>query len=211
MNEMANLLYIKVNPKDDEQSRSSRLANHFLEKYKQKHPEDNIEILDLYHADIPFLDVDVFSAWGKFASHEKLTENEMIKALQMDQLTSQFLRADKLVFSLPFWNLSYPPMFKAYIDTICIAGKTFHYTENGPEGLVPDKPVLLIESRGGVYSDGPAANMEFSQRYFNTILNFMGIQNIHSVIAEGLDIDPNREKDILDEAKNKLNALARNF
>lgn len=209
--EMAKVLYVKVNPKSDEQSRSSILANHFIEEYKQHHPEDTIEKLDLYKADIPFLDVDVFSAWGKFAAHEELTEAEMIKALRMDELTSQFLEADKLIFALPFWNLSYPPMFKAYIDTICIAGKTFHYTENGPEGLVPEKPLLLIESRGGIYSEGPAAEIENSQRYFKTIMGFMGLKNVTSVIAEGLDVDPNQTEAILGEAKQKLTEIAGDF
>lgn len=208
---MAKVLYVKVNPKSDDQSRSSVLANHFIEEYKGHNPDDTIEKLDLYKADIPFLDVDVFSAWGKFAAHEELTETEMIKALRMDELTSQFLEADKLIFAIPFWNLSYPPMFKAYIDTICIAGKTFHYTEHGPVGLVPEKPLLLIETRGGMYSEGPAANMENSQRYFKTIMGFMGLKNVTSVIAEGLDIDPNQTDAILEEAKQKLTDIAGNF
>jgi len=205
---MAKVLYVKVNPKSDEQSRSSMLANYFIEEYKQHHPGDTIEKLDLYKADIPFLDVDVFSAWGKFAAHEELTETEMIKALRMDELTSQFLEADKLIFATPFWNLSYPPMFKAYIDTICIAGKTFHYTENGPVGLVPEKPLLLIETRGGVYSQGPAAEMENSQRYFKTIMGFMGMKQYTPVIAEGLDVDPNLTESILDKARQKLTDIA---
>ncbi|MBS4220925.1 FMN-dependent NADH-azoreductase [Bacillus sp. FJAT-49711] len=208
---MANVLYIKVNPKSDEQSRSSMLANHFIEEYKRHHPEDTVEKLDLYKADIPFLDVDVFSAWGKFAAHEELTETEMIKALRMDELTSQFLEADKLIFATPFWNLSYPPMLKAYIDTICIAGKTFHYTENGPVGLVPEKPLLLIEARGGIYSEGPAAEMENSYRYFKTIMGFMGLKNFTPVIAEGLDIDPNQTESILVEARQKLTNIAVDF
>ena len=186
-------MYVKINPKNDELSVSSTLADHFLEKYRELHPDDEIELLSLYHANIPFLDVDVFRAWGKFAAHEELSSVELEKVQRMDELTNQFLEADKLIFSIPFWNLSYPPMFKAYIDTICIAGKTFHYTEQGPEGLVPDKPFLLIESRGGIYSEGPAADMEFSQRYLKTIMGFMGIKNITTVIAEGLDIDPNPE------------------
>lgn len=207
---MAKVLYVKANPKADEYSYSSRLANAFLEEYQKHHPEDEIVKLDLYKAEIPFLDVDVFSAWGKFASHDELTEIEKSKAEHMDQLTTQFLEADRVIFSAPFWNLSYPPMLKAYIDTICIAGKTFEYTEKGPVGLVPDKPVLLIEARGGIYSKGPGAEMENSQRYLKTIMNFMGIQNFTPFIIEGLHLDPTKAEDIYQEAEERVKKLAIN-
>lgn len=205
------LLYVKANPKSDRDSYSAQLANFFLTNYKQNHPNETIEKLDLYNEDIPFLDVDVFRAWGKFAKQEDLTGLELEKVERMDELTNQFLNADKVVVAAPFWNLSYPPMLKAYIDTICINGKTFHYTESGPEGLVPDKPCLLIETRGGIYSKGPSAELEFSQRYLKTIMGFMGIKNFQSVIAEGLDIDPNKRRDIIKKAEEELVTLSKTF
>jgi FMN-dependent NADH-azoreductase len=205
------LLYIKVNPKKDEDSASATLANEFLTMYQKNNKDVTIEKLDLYNQEVPFLDVDVFSAWGKFASHDDLTEGEQGKVKRMDELTNQFLEADKIVIAAPFWNLSYPPMLKAYIDTICIAGKTFKYTETGPVGLVTDKTVLLIESRGGIYSKGPAAELENSQRYLRTIMNFMGIENFISVIAEGLEIDENFRETAIQDAKVQLKEIVYQF
>ncbi|WP_106768554.1 FMN-dependent NADH-azoreductase [Paenibacillus faecalis] len=208
---MAQLLYVKVNPKADEASYSTRLAQAFLEAYENNHPEDEIVTLDLYRSDIPFLDVDVFSAWGKFEAHSQLTPLEQDKVHRMNELTDQFLAADKVVFSAPFWNLSFPPMMKAYIDTICVAGKTFKYTEAGPIGLVPDKPVLLIEARGGHYSDGPAADMEFSKKYLKTIMNFLGIQNFQHLLIEELSVDPNKAEDIYHQGVQAAKNLAQRF
>src|SRR5690625_3718712 len=208
---MANVLYVRANPKSEEHSNSSQLANFFISEYRKHNPDDTIDKLDLYTADIPFLDVDVFSAWGKFASNDELTAVEREKAERMDKLTNQFLEADKVIFAYPFWNLSLPPMLKAYIDTICINGKTFHYTEDGPEGLVPDKPFLLIETRGGFYSEGPAAELEHSQSYIQGVTRFIGIQNQHAVIAEGLDVDEATRNASLEKAREKLAELARNF
>lgn len=206
------ILYVKANPKRDEDSFSAQLANHFIDSYLKNNPNDTVEKLDLYNEDIPFLDVDIFSAWGKFADHKELNPTELEKAQKMDELTNQFLNADKVIIAAPFWNLSFPPMLKAYIDTICIKGKTFHYTEEGrPEGLVPDKPCLLIETRGGIYSEGPAAELEFSQRYLKTILNFIGVQSFTAVTAEGLDIDEETRKRSLQEAKAKLTDLSQTF
>lgn len=208
---MSTLLYIKINPKSDTTSYSARLAQAFMDAYVAAHPEDQVEVLDLYRSDIPFLDVDVFSAWGKFASHDELTPTEIEKVQRMNELTDQFLRADKIVFSSPFWNLSFPPMMKAYIDTICVAGKTFKYTDHGPVGLVPDKPVLLIEARGGHYSSGPAAAMEFSEKYLRTIIGFMGMKSFHSLVMEGLSIDPAASETILSEFSDKARSLAAEF
>ena len=41
------------------------------------------------------------------------------------------------------WNLSFPPVLKAYIDTITVAGKTFKYTAEGPQGLLTDKKYYI--------------------------------------------------------------------
>lgn len=208
---MALLLYVKVNPKADEASYSTRLAQTFLDEYRTAHPTDEIVTLDLYRDDIPFLDVDVFSAWGKFAAQSELTQQEQDKVRRMNELTDQFLAADKVVFSAPFWNLSFPPMMKAYIDTICVAGKTFKYTETGPIGLVEDKPVLFIEARGGHYSDGPAAQMEFSVKYLKTIMNFMGVQNFQHLLIEELAANPDKAEDIFQQGVVEAKSLAKRF
>src|SRR5699024_6463672 len=208
---MANVLYVKVNPKRDEESQSSQLAKYYLELYKENKKGDVIDKLDLYESEIPFLDVDVFSAWGKFASQTTLTKTEQNKADQMDKLTNQFLNADKLIFAAPFWNLGYPPMLKAYIDTICIAGKTFKYTDKEPVGLVSDKPLLLIETRSGFYSDGPTAELENSQRYLRTIMGFMGVKNFTSVIAENLYVDEEHQQESIKLAKQQLQDIADRF
>ena len=208
---MSKLLYVKVNPKQDADSYSARLAGGFLEAYQESHPQDEIITLDLYKEDIPFLDVDVFSAWGKFAAESELSPTELEKVQRMNELTDQFLAVDKVVFSAPFWNLSFPPMMKAYLDTIVVAGKTFKYTEQGPVGLVPNKPVLLVEARGGHYSDGPAAAMEFSYSYLKTIMNFIGIQSFQHLLVEDLSVDPTKAEQLLEDALVRARELAPGF
>ena len=42
------------------------------------------------------------------------------------------------------WNLSFPPVLKAYIDAIAVAGKTFKYTAEGPKGLLTDKKYFIF-------------------------------------------------------------------
>ncbi len=61
------------------------------------------------------------------------------KIARFNELTEQFLAADKIVIANALWNLNIPTKLKAWFDTVNVAGKTFRYTENGPEGLVTGK------------------------------------------------------------------------
>ncbi|MGA8943711.1 MAG: NAD(P)H-dependent oxidoreductase, partial [Thermoactinomyces sp.] len=133
---MAKILYITANPKPEPESFSLRLGRSFIEKVKELSPHDEIVEIDLYQTEIPFIDADVFSGWGKLAKGKELSAKEREKVERINELTDQFVDADKYVFVTPMWNLSIPPRLKLYIDSICIAGKTFKYTEKGPVGLL---------------------------------------------------------------------------
>lgn len=191
---MARVLYITANPKADEQSFSLSVGKAFLEAYRQAKPEDEIVKLDLYQTDIPYIDTDVFNGWGKLQqgkAFDELDAGEKAKVARINELTEQFIDADKYVFVTPLWNFSFPPLVKAYIDNICIAGKTFKYTAEGPVGLLQNKKAVHIQARGGVYSEGPAADLEFGDRYLHAIFRFIGIHDAKSVIAEGMAQTPN--------------------
>lgn len=114
-----------------------------------------------------------------------MTENEKAKVGKINQFTGQFIEADKYIFVTPMWNFSAPLKTKAYIDTISIAGKTFKYTENGPVGLLKDKKAVHIQASGGVYSQGPVKAFEFGNSYIKSILAFLGVVDVESILIEG--------------------------
>lgn len=185
---MKKVLYITANPKSEQSSFSLKAGQRFIKKYSESNPEDEITTLNLYDLDIPFIDEDVFSGWGKLAeglSFDTLSESEQYKVGTINQYTEQFMNADKYVFVTPMWNLSLPPKVKMYIDTLMIAGKTFHYTEQGPEGLLRDKKAFHIHASGGIYSNPAIAHMEFGDSYLKTVLAFMGVTDYTSVLLEG--------------------------
>ncbi|GIM44887.1 FMN-dependent NADH-azoreductase 2 [Collibacillus ludicampi] len=211
---MAKVLYITANPKPEEQSYSLTVGRAFLDAYRQENPNDEIIELDLYKIEIPFIDTDVFSGWGKLQqgkAFDELSANEKAKVSAINQLTDQFVAADKYVFVTPMWNFSVPPKMKAYIDTICIAGKTFKYTENGPVGLLTNKKAVHIQARGGVYSEGPAKEVEFGDRYIRAVLGFLGITDIQSVIAEGMAQMPQEAENIKNRAIERAKEVAKYF
>lgn len=115
------------------------------------------------------------------------------------EVLDEFLAADVVVIGAPMYNFSIPSQLKAWIDRILIAGKTFRYTEDGPQGLAGAKRVIVASARGGIYSEGPAAAIDFQERYLGHVFGFIGVQDVEFVRAEGLNLgDAQRERAMAD-------------
>jgi FMN-dependent NADH-azoreductase len=211
---MAEILYITAHPHDDTMSYSMAVAKAFIDSYKESHPDDNVVHLDLYKENIPEIDVDVFSGWGKLRSgtnFNELSESEKSKVGRLNELVEQFIAADKYVFVTPLWNFSFPPVMKAYIDSVAVAGKSFKYTEQGPVGLLTDKKGIHIQARGGIYSEGPAAEMEMGHRYLSIIMQFFGVPSFEGLFVEGHAAFPDRAEEIKQGAIQKAKEIAPRF
>ena len=121
-----------------------------------------------------------------------------------DELIAELEVADTIVLAVPMYNFSIPSTLKAWIDHVARRGRTFRYTEKGPEGLLRDKKVFVLVSRGGVYSKGsPAAPFDFQEPYLRTVLGFLGLTDVTFVHFEGVGMGPeaaaaNRRKALAD-------------
>jgi FMN-dependent NADH-azoreductase len=211
---MTTVLYITAHPHDHQASYSMAVGKAFIEAYREVHSSDEVLHLDLYQMNIPQLDADIFSGWGKLRSgtaFDQLSDIEKSKVGRLNELVEQFVAADKYVFVSPMWNFSFPPVLKAYIDAICIAGKTFKYTESGPVGLLTDKKALHIQASGGVYSEGPAAGFESGHSYLKKIMQFIGVPSFEGVFVEGMAAMPDQAQAIKEKAIAKAGAAAKQF
>lgn len=211
---MTKVLFITAHPQDQTHSYSMAAGKAFIETYQKDNPNDEIVNVDLYKEVIPTIDVDVFSGWGKLQTgkaFEDLSAEETAKVGRLSELSDQFLNADKYVFVTPLWNFSFPPVMKAYIDSVCVAGKTFKYTEQGPVGLLTDKKALHIQARGGIYSEGPAAEMEMGHRYLNTIMQFLGVPSFEGLFIEGHLAMPDKAQEIMENGITRARDLAHSF
>jgi FMN-dependent NADH-azoreductase len=102
-------------------------------------------------------------------------------------IIDEFLSADIIVIGAPMYNFGISSQLKAWIDRIAVAGKTFRYSENGPEGLAGGKKVVVASSRGGMYgSDTPLADLDHQERYLTHLFGFLGITDLNFVRAEGV-------------------------
>jgi FMN-dependent NADH-azoreductase len=120
----------------------------------------------------------------------------------------EFLQADSVVIGAPMYNFTLPSQLKAWIDRILVAGKTFRYTENGPEGLATGKRVIVALARGGFYdANSPAASLEHLETYLRGIFNFIGIEP-EFVAADGLAIGPEQRETSISQALGETVRLA---
>lgn len=104
------------------------------------------------------------------------------------EILDEFLAADIVVIGAPMYNFTIPTQLKAWLDRILIAGKTFRYTENGPQGLAGGRRVIIASSRGGIYSEGPMQTIDFQESYLRHVLAFTGITEPEFIRAEGLNL-----------------------
>jgi len=109
---------------------------------------------------------------------------------------NEFLDADIVVIGAPMYNITIPSQLKAWIDRILVAGKTFQYGANGPQGLAGGKRVIVAISRGGFYgAETPYAAGEHLETYLRWVFGFIGITDPEFISADGIQIGPDhREK-----------------
>lgn len=210
---MAKLLYITANPKGIEKSKGLQIGESFLETIKQECPDIEIKKMDLFSLDMAHMDADLVSARGKLAGYgytfEDLTDKEREKIVKMHHLADEFISYDYFVFVSPLWNLSSPAVMKAFLDNLFIAGKTFAHTANGPKGLLSGKRAIHIHTRGGQYTGTPMQQLESGDRYLRIALNFLGIEVMDTIIAEALDLYPQKAPEIVAKAKESAISAAR--
>jgi FMN-dependent NADH-azoreductase len=126
-----------------------------------------------------------------------------------DAALEDLIAADIIVVGAPVYNFSIPSTLKAWIDRVCVAGKTFRYTEHGPQGLLSGKRVILAISRGGVYApDTPMAAFEHAESYLRIVFGFLGVTDLEVIVAEGLAVSEEQKTAALAQAHEKIAALA---
>lgn len=149
-----------------ENSASRAVSRSIVDRLRAREPEAELVTRDLVSAPLAHLTLDAFADTS---------------------VLDEFLAADIVVIGAPMYNFTLPTQLKAWLDRILVAGKTFRYTENGPEGLAGGKRVIVAMARGGVYDAGsPAAALEHLESYLRGIFNFIGIDP-EFVSADGLN------------------------
>lgn len=152
------------------------------------------------------------SSWGEPVVYRDLAANPIphltLDAFAQNLDLEEFLAAGTLVIGAPMYNFTLPSQLKAWIDRILVAGRTFRYTANGPEGLASGKRVIIALARGGFYHEGaPAAALEHLESYLKGVFHFIGIEP-EFVAADGLNMGPEQREAAIGAAMGETIRLA---
>ena len=163
---------------------SRQLSAQTVQAWTAVHPNTQVDYLDLAMDTPPHLSA---QALGFRTGQDAATEEERLQNAISERLVSQFLAADVVVIGSPFYNFGINTQLRAWIDRILQPGRTFRYTANGPEGLAGGKKVIVVATRGGVYSTSDAGRaMEHQEGYLKSVFGFAGVTDVQFVRAEGL-------------------------
>lgn len=154
-------------------SASRELSAAIVGRWRDVTPGLQVAYRDLDAAPLPHL------------SGGSLAGADPAEAALAEQVMQEFLEADVVVIGAPMYNFGIPSTLKAWMDRIAVAGKTFRYTAEGPEGLAGGKKVVVASSRGGFHQGAPS---DFQEPYLRFMFGFFGIDDVEFVRAEGLAV-----------------------
>lgn len=206
---MSKVLIVRAHPLNQRASRSMAVTDAFVQAYREHHPDDYVEDINLFNMNVPEIDRDMLDAWdelGKGIPFYRLSNAQQHKVTLFNSFTAGFIEQDKIVIANPLWNLSIPTRLKSWFDSITVAGKTFKYTDSGSVGLAQGKKVLHIQANGGFYNGADPAS-----QYVKMLFNFLGVTDFHQLFVEGMDHAPDKASEIVNDAMNRAVELAKTF
>jgi len=186
------------------ESVSSRLVQAAVSGLRRSDPGLSVIARDLGADPVPHLTKDS-AAVLRGAEPSNFAQMEAL-ALSND-LIDELKAADTIIIGAPMYNFGIASTLKAWFDNVLRAGVTFRYGENGPEGLLKGARAVVIESRGGLYSEGPAAAMDSQEPHLRTLLGFVGITDVTFIRAERLAFGPEVRDKAIEAANDELGQL----
>jgi len=196
---MKTLLVLDSSPRQDAVSRL--LTDRFIQQWGDRFPDSRIIHRDIGSNPPALIDDELIDALRR--EPETLTERQVATRAASDAMIAEMQQADAIVIGAPMHNFTISAALRTWLDHIARPGKTFGYDpETGPHGLLGDKPVYVLSSRGGDYGDGSTENpnpYDFQSGYLRHILGFIGLKSVNIIAANGLDMGPEpRAKGIAD-------------
>lgn len=184
---------------------SSKLATQFTDQLNLTH-QCKITTLELIKEDLPHLSSKEVQAW--MAAPEARTAEQSTLVARSDSYIKQVKEADYIVIAAPMYNFSIPSLLKSWMDRLARAGITFKYTNEGPEGLIKNKTVFVVSARGGIHA---GTESDSQTPLMKTFFSFIGLDNIHFVYAEGLNMGVEIAKAGWEKSNEKIIELTQNL
>jgi FMN-dependent NADH-azoreductase len=196
-----NILQINASARSNG-ANSTRVAETITARLLSQHPDATVVLRDLAANPHPVLDESALGAL--FTPPAQRTAEQAARVALDDTLIAELKAADVIVLGVPMYNFGVPVQLKTWIDAVARAGETFSYTEQGAVGLVTGKKVYVALARGGLYRNTPA---DTQVPYLKGFLNFLGMNDVEFIYAEGLAMGAESASKAFAEAEARLDQL----
>jgi FMN-dependent NADH-azoreductase len=183
-----------------EQSVSRTLVGYAVQRLVAAYPGLEVRYRDLDADPVPHL----VSSTVEGVRGIPVSDRELDAQALSDRIIGEVQAADLLVIGAPMYNFSIPTTLRAYFDHLVRPRVTFSYAEAGPQGLLTGKSAIVVESRGGFYSEGPAKAIDFQEPYLRQLLSFIGISEVTFIRAEKIGFGPEARELALTAARERI-------
>jgi FMN-dependent NADH-azoreductase len=187
-----------------EGSVSRILVEDALQRLLEVNPGATVKQRDLGNSPIPHLTPATVAGVRAAAA----TPEERVAAALSDELIEELRAADIIVIGAPMYNFSIASGLRTWFDHVIRPRVTFSYSEAGPQGLLTGKRILVIESRGGLYSEGPSRAIDFQEPYLRWMLSFIGLSDVTFIHAEKIGFGIEAREAALAHAKAQIAVAA---
>jgi FMN-dependent NADH-azoreductase len=162
---------------------SRKLGDNLIERLKMRYGDLEVQQRDLNQG-LHYID----ELWvgANFTPPQDRSKAQHQRLEFSDLLIEEIKRADHIVLTTPMYNFGVPAPLKSWIDLISRAGVTFHYTADGPVGLIDFKPVDIVITTGGVPLASP---VDFVSDYLKQVFRFIGIEDVNIIAADQMNVD----------------------
>ncbi|MFD1910706.1 FMN-dependent NADH-azoreductase [Halodurantibacterium flavum] len=182
---------------------SRSLVDYAVKRLLESDPDNIVVQRDLGYGPIPHLTPATVAGIRGVAT----TPDEMAAQALSDQLIEELRASDVIVFGVPMYNWSVPTSLRAWFDHVLRPRVTFAYGEDGPKGLIGGKRAIVIQTRGGVYTEGPTKPIDFQEPYMRQLLGFIGIKDVAFAHAERIGYGPEARDAGIVTAKSEIDGI----
>jgi FMN-dependent NADH-azoreductase len=180
--DMPTLLHLDSSPLASSISRE--LGREYVKTWENNHPDGKVIYRDLA-ANAPKT-VDQGWVYSAYTPEANRTPDQKAALALSDELIDELENADEYVIGVAMHNFAIPSVLKLWIDQVARVGKTFAYSETGPQGMLHGKKATILVASGGVYAAGtPAGALNFVDPYLKAVLGFLGVTDVKFVSAGG--------------------------
>ena len=215
---MKTLLYITASPSKEDDSISKKLGRYFVTNFLKRHPEYQLEELNLYQSHIPevwpiYLGDELKLVTGE--AYDKLSSEDKKAVDRIDELGDQFIKADMYVIATPMWDLTFPARLKMYIDCVCLGGKVINFKDEKkmPEPLLNDKErtMVYLQTSGGDFPFFIEWKVNHGANYCKDLFKGLGIAHFEKILVEGVVQYEEEPEKYMDKAFEKIDGLIQKY